>query len=107
MTKERPSQVQTHHLQRLAIIYVRQSTLRQVRENHDSTEYQRCLRNLALTWGWQPAQIKVIDADRGRAGIGTTGRNGFRTHAACRPGSRGRHFLRERHAAQSRARRRP
>lgn len=76
MTKERPSQVQTHHLERLAIAYVRKSIVRQTDE-HLSIDSQRNLSNLALRWGWILDRIIVIDKDCGQSGTTTVKREGF------------------------------
>jgi len=52
-----PSKVQDHQRQRLAVVYVRQSTAQQVLEHRESTALQYALRSRALEWGWS--------ADRG------------------------------------------
>ena len=57
-TKIRPD-----HLDRLAIIYVRQSTLFQVRENSGSTTRQYDLVKRAQDLGWTPASMQVVDQD--------------------------------------------
>ena len=68
----------THdHLRRLAIIYIRQSTEDQVRENTGSTEYQRNLAAVAQAYGWQDSQIEVIDEDLGKSGSSTERRIGW------------------------------
>ena len=68
----------THeHLRRLAIIYIRQSTEGQVRENTGSTEYQRNLTAVAQAYGWQDSQIEVIDDDLGRSGSSSERRMGW------------------------------
>ena len=56
------------HLQRQAYLYVRQSTLRQVLENTESTHRQYDLRQRAIALGWRPEQIVVIDSDLGQSG---------------------------------------
>jgi DNA invertase Pin-like site-specific DNA recombinase len=65
------------HLARQAIVYVRQSTLRQVLENTESTERQYALTDKAAEYGWPSAQIIVIDEDQGHSAATTDGRNGF------------------------------
>ena len=70
--KIRPS-----HLSRLAMIYIRQSTLMQVLENCESTQRQYALAQLAQKLGWEPAQIQVLDEDLGKSGRSTEGRSGF------------------------------
>ena len=49
--------VTASHLSRNAFVYVRQSTLRQVAENQESTRSQYALRERALAWGWFAEQI--------------------------------------------------
>ena len=68
--------IQTEHLGRRALIYIRQSTLTQVRENVGSRiEYDLVQR--ALDLGWMPEQIIVVDQDQGRSGVSAEGRDGF------------------------------
>ncbi len=62
-------------LQRKAVVYVRQSTLEQLRHNHESRGRQYELAGLARSLGWQ--QVEVIDEDLGRSGTTTVGRSGF------------------------------
>src|SRR3974390_2553241 len=75
MTPE--SKVTAEHLQRSAYLYVRQSTLRQVLENTESTERQYALRRRALVLGWVEERIVVIDEDQGQSGASVNGREGF------------------------------
>ncbi len=56
------------HRERLALIYLRQSSPRQVRENFRSTERQYALQDEAVKLGWQPEQVVVIDQDLGISG---------------------------------------
>jgi DNA invertase Pin-like site-specific DNA recombinase len=72
-----PSKVQPRHLERLAAVYVRQSTTRQVLENRESTALQYGLRSRAIQWGWPPEQVLVIDEDLGCSGASAEGRAGF------------------------------
>jgi DNA invertase Pin-like site-specific DNA recombinase len=68
----------THeHLRRLAVIYIRQSTEDQVRENTGSTLYQRNLTAVAQAYGWQDSQIEVIDEDLGKSGSSSERRMGW------------------------------
>ncbi|MDR5728502.1 MAG: hypothetical protein RB191_13830, partial [Terriglobia bacterium] len=60
--------VQLHHLQRGAYLYVRQSSMRQVIENVESTKRQYALRGRAVALGWREDQIMVIDSDQGESG---------------------------------------
>lgn len=68
--------VTANHLQRQAYLYVRQSTLRQVLENTESTQRQYALRQKAIALGWPADQIVVIDRDLGQSGA-STDREGF------------------------------
>jgi DNA invertase Pin-like site-specific DNA recombinase len=71
------SKVTAEHLKRAAYLYIRQSTLRQVLENTESTERQYALRRRALVLGWPEERIVVIDEDQGQSGASTNGRGGF------------------------------
>lgn len=77
MNAEAHQKVQAEHLGRNAFLYVRQSTLRQVRENVESSQRQYGLRDRALALGWPLQQIVVIDCDQGQSGSGTVEREGF------------------------------
>lgn len=65
------------HHERLAYVYVRQSTPWQVVENRESTERQYHLHARALTLGWAPSRVEIIDEDQGRTGSSATHRTGF------------------------------
>ena len=65
------------HLKKTAYLYIRQSTLRQVFENTESTQRQYGLRQRAIVLGWQSEQIEVIDCDQGQSGASTGEREGF------------------------------
>src|SRR6266851_4496595 len=69
--------IRPDHLDRLAVIYVRQSTLFQVRENTGSTTRQYDLVKRAADLGWTPASIQVVDQDQGQSGSSIIGRDGF------------------------------
>ena len=66
------------HLDRVAVIYVRQSSLAQVREHTESTARQYGLAEQAVGLGWDRALVEVIDTDLGVSGRSTEGRDGFR-----------------------------
>lgn len=66
------------HLHRRAVIYLRQSTLKQVVEHTESTRRQYGLRDRALALGWAAEGIEIIDEDLGRSGTSAEGRSGFR-----------------------------
>ena len=70
------------HLERTATVYVRQSTLMQVREHTESTARQYGLAELAARLGWAAGDIEVIDADLGLSGRSATCREGFKQLAA-------------------------
>jgi DNA invertase Pin-like site-specific DNA recombinase len=75
---QQPSlKIRPDHLDRLAVIYVRQSTLFQVRENRGSTLRQYDLVKRAQDLGWTPASIQVVDQDQGQSGSSSLGRDGF------------------------------
>jgi len=65
------------HLKKTAYLYVRQSTLRQVFENTESTQRQYGLRQRAVALGWPAERIEIIDCDQGQSGATTTEREGF------------------------------
>jgi DNA invertase Pin-like site-specific DNA recombinase len=69
--------IQSSHLQRLAVVYVRQSTLQQVEHHQESTRLQYALVDRAIDLGWAPSQVLVIDEDQGRSGATAAGRPGF------------------------------
>jgi DNA invertase Pin-like site-specific DNA recombinase len=69
--------VQPHHLERGAYLYVRQSSMRQVIENIESTKRQYALRGRAIALGWRDDQIVVIDNDQGESGASAAWRQGF------------------------------
>ncbi|MDO8280311.1 MAG: recombinase family protein, partial [Burkholderiaceae bacterium] len=64
------------HLRRDAFLYVRQSSLRQVFENTESTKRQYALRDRAVSLGWPIERIQVIDADLGLSGASAQDRDG-------------------------------
>ena len=69
--------VQPRHLERAAYLYVRQSSMRQVIENVESTKRQYALRGRASALGWRDDQIIVIDSDQGESGASASWREGF------------------------------
>ena len=76
------SKVQSHHLERPAYVYVRQSTMGQVRHHRESTERQYDLRNRAVEMMWPPGRIRILDQDLGQSGAQTTTREDFKTLVA-------------------------
>ena len=69
--------IKSWHLDRLAVVYVRQSTPQQVAENRESTDRQYALVNRAIELGWSPERILVIGEDQGKSGATTDNRLGF------------------------------
>ena len=64
------------------MIYVRQSSLMQVRDNTASTMRQYDLVQRAQGLGWTRERIHVIDQDQGHSGSSTIGRDGFQSLVA-------------------------
>lgn len=77
MTGIAHQKVHAGHLKRNAYLYVRQSTLRQVFENTESTKRQYGLRQHAVALGWPVERIIVIDSDLGQSGASAVDREGF------------------------------
>lgn len=77
MSAEAHQKVTASHLKRCAYLYVRQSTLRQVFENVESTKRQYALRQRAIVLGWPEERINVIDTDLGQSGASSVEREGF------------------------------
>ena len=65
------------HLQRQAIVYIRQSSMKQVEHNRESQANQYRLTERACELGWSKDRVKVIDSDLGLSGQGSEYRNGF------------------------------
>jgi len=74
--------VTVDHLRRLAYLYIRQSTLHQVRDNRESTARQYDLKRRAQALGWSTEQLVVIDEDLGLSGASAAERNGFQRMVA-------------------------
>ena len=77
LTGDRSQKITSRHLRRQAYLYVRQSTLRQVVENTESTQRQYALRQRAVALGWPIEQVIVIDRDLGLSGASAADREGF------------------------------
>jgi DNA invertase Pin-like site-specific DNA recombinase len=67
----------TAHRAKLAYVYVRQSSLNQVRQHQESTELQYRLVDRAVALGWPFGRVHVIDEDLGKSGAGSIERHGF------------------------------
>src|SRR5258707_6545924 len=72
--------VRPHHLERKAILYVRQSSAHQVLHNRESSALQYAMRDRLMALGW--SEIEVIDDDLGRSAAGGGQRAGFERMAA-------------------------
>ena len=77
MSADRFQKVTADHLRRDAFLYVRQSSLRQVMENTESTKRQYALRDRAVALGWPIERVHVIDSDLGLSGASAQDRDGF------------------------------
>lgn len=77
MSSEAHRKVTASHLARSAYLYVRQSTVRQVFENPESTQRQYGLSQRAVALGWPRERIIVIDSDLGQSGASAVDRAGF------------------------------
>jgi DNA invertase Pin-like site-specific DNA recombinase len=71
------SKIRDRHLDRLAIVYVRQSSPQQVLENRESRERQYALAQLAQRLGWPAERVVVIDEDQARSGRWADNRSGY------------------------------
>jgi DNA invertase Pin-like site-specific DNA recombinase len=71
------SKVTPEHLKRTAYLYIRQSTLRQVFENTESTHRQYGLKQRAIVLGWPEERIEVIDCDQAHSADSAVERDGF------------------------------
>src|SRR5947207_9555699 len=72
-----PAVIRAEHKQRLAVVYVRQSSDQQVRHHTGSTDAQRELAALPRRWGWPESRILVIEDDLGLSGTSSSNRTGF------------------------------
>jgi DNA invertase Pin-like site-specific DNA recombinase len=67
--------IKPHHLERKAILYIRQSTAYQVSHNLESQKLQYAMQDRLQQLGWR--EIEVVDEDLGRSAAGTVTRAGF------------------------------
>ena len=68
----------TSHRAKLAYVYVRQSSVNQVRQHQESTELQYRLVDRAIGLGWPHERVQVIDEDLGKSGAGGVERQVFK-----------------------------
>jgi DNA invertase Pin-like site-specific DNA recombinase len=73
------TKIQTYHLQKVAYVYLRQSTMKQVMHNQESTERQYALTTRAEMLGWPRERIMVLDEDLGLSGTSSIKREDFKT----------------------------
>src|SRR5262249_33388022 len=73
----RSPKIQPWHLDRSAVVYIRQSTPQQVLEHQESTACQYALADRAVALGWPREHVLVIDDDLGKSGQSIEGRPGF------------------------------
>ncbi|MEZ6126228.1 MAG: recombinase family protein [Planctomycetaceae bacterium] len=71
------TKIRGEHLDRLAVVYVRQSSQKQVDNNIESTQLQYRLADRAQAYGWAESRVEVIDDDLGISGKSAEGRSGF------------------------------
>ena len=76
------AKIKEHHTQRVAYVYLRQSTVQQVIHNQESTARQYALKNRALECGWPIERIRVLDGDLGLSGTQMNNRQDFKTLVA-------------------------
>lgn len=77
LDEERPEKLHGRHLERLAVVYIRQSSMAQVHHNQESTKLQYSLVGMAQQFGWARERILIIDDDLGVSGASAQGRQGF------------------------------
>ncbi len=71
------NKITSNHLKRNAYLYIRQSTLKQIVENKESTKRQYALQERAKILGWSSEHIIIIDDDQGHSGANISDRKGF------------------------------
>ena len=75
--EDRPEKIDARHHNRLAVVYIRQSSMTQVHRNQESTKIQYGLTGMAEQLGWARERILTIDDDLGISGASAEGRLGF------------------------------
>src|SRR5437879_11113297 len=73
----RAEKLRAWHRERLAVVYVRQSTVQQVLDHQESTRLQYGLVSRAQALGWETSRVLVIDDDLGKSAASAQGRAGF------------------------------
>ena len=77
VSRPRPAKITDRHSNKLAIVYVRQSSPQQVFDHKESRERQYAMADHAASLGWPRDRVLVIDEDQGHSGASTLGRDGF------------------------------
>ena len=76
------SKIKDYHKEKLAYVYLRQSTMGQVLHHQESTERQYAFQDKALELGWKQEKIRVLDADLGISGTQMSNREDFKSVVA-------------------------
>ena len=76
------AKITPYHTDRMAYVYLRQSTMGQVLHHQESTERQYALKNRALECGWTTDKVRVLDGDLGISGAHMANREDFKTLVA-------------------------
>jgi DNA invertase Pin-like site-specific DNA recombinase len=76
------SKILATHVAKLAVVYVRQSSLQQVLEHRESTARQYALQDYAVALGWPATRVVIIDEDQGQSGASAQHRHGFQRRLA-------------------------
>ncbi len=69
--------ISRRHLERMAFVYLRQSSLQQVKKNVESAKRQRQMKQLVIQWGWPVRQITMLEGDTGKSGSSLDGRSEY------------------------------
>ena len=77
LVRRTSSKIHDGHRNKLAIVYVRQSSPQQVLENRESTARQYALADFAQVLGWPAERVIVIDEDQGQSGARADNRSGY------------------------------
>jgi len=72
------AKIQSFHLQKIAYVYLRQSTMKQVMHHQESTERQYALTNRAQMLGWPKERVVILDEDLGLSGTSSIKREDFK-----------------------------
>src|SRR5438270_13299145 len=73
----RPDKIKPFHVEKIVVLYARQSSNEQVRDHRGSLAAQLAQADLARGWGWPDSLIKIIDRDLGLSGTSSVFRPGF------------------------------